>query len=154
MNDPRQAGCNRLLQQLQGKQAAPGGAAPHKGVRGQLVVAALTLALSACAAYQPPSGRGYDYDRGQAMARSDTGSDRLVYYVTGYAAHSLVALSQRIEANCGFAVRPAYRGAEPDRRELEFAQGYNSVSVPVIERRLGAAIGDLMQRCASGPGDG
>jgi hypothetical protein len=118
-----------------------------------LVFAALTVVLSACMAYQPPSGRGYDYDRGRAMARSDVGSDRFVYLVTGYAADSLAALSQRIEANCGFTVRLAHRGTEPDRPELEFAQGYNSVSVPAIEQRLGATIGELMQRCATKTGD-
>ena len=118
-----------------------------------IVFAALTVVLSACMAYQPPSGRGYDYDRGRAMARSDIGSDRFVYFVTGYAADSLAALSQRIEANCGFTVRLAHRGTEPDRPELDFAQGYNSVSVSAIEQRLGATIEELMQRCATGTGD-
>lgn len=149
MSDPQETRYFQLLHPLPPRHAAADVTAPLGGGIRQLVTAVLTVLLCACAAYQAPSGRGYDYDRGRAMARSDTGSDRLVYFTNGYAAETLVVLGQRIEANCGFTVRPVYRGAERERRELEFAQGYNSVSVPVIEQRLGAAIETLMQRCAN-----
>jgi hypothetical protein len=112
------------------------------------------MSLAACLAYQPPSGRGYDYDRGRAVARSDIGSDRLIYLVAGHEVARLAALRQRIEANCGFTVRLAYAATDAAKRDVDFAQGYNSVSVPVIEQRFGSTIGELMKRCANGGSGG
>ncbi len=119
-------------------------------MRSNSVLAALTLLLPACLAYQPPSGRGYDYDRGRTLALSDVRSDRLVYLVTGDDADSLAALSRAVEQNCGFTIQPAYSDADSSQRDVDFAQGYNSVSVPVIEERLGSGIRELMQSCAVG----
>ena len=114
----------------------------------RLLPVTLVVSLAACVAYQPPSGRGYDYDRGRALARSDIEADRFVYLATGYDAQHLAALRERIEARCGFTVRLAHPATEADPRQTEFAQGYNSVSVPAIERRLGARIQELIKRCA------
>lgn len=109
---------------------------------------AAAAVLAGCSAYQPPSGRGYDYDRGRAMARSDVRSGHLAYFVTGYEADRLAALSRRVEANCGFRLKVAPPGGGGDVRARDYARGYNSVAVPVIEARLAAPIGELMQRCA------
>jgi len=119
-----------------------------RGLTGSLSAAFLAVSLAACLAYQPPSGRGYDYDRGRAVARSDIGSDRYIYLVSGDQAGRLAAQGRRIEVNCGFVVRLAHPGNARDPRTLEFAQGYNSVSVPAIEQRLGAPIDELVRRCA------
>ena len=112
-----------------------------------LLLAILPVLIAACLGYQPPSGRGYDYDRGQAVARGDIREDHFIYYVSGYEADSLASMSTHVEANCGFRLKPAYSGASPDIRDVEFAEGYNSVSVPVIETRLGSRIKELMKRC-------
>lgn len=112
----------------------------------RLLFAVLPVLVGACAGYHPPSPRGYHYDRGQAMARSDTGVDRLIYYSD---ADDLAALGQRIEANCGFTLRRTPGDGEPARRDVEFVQGYNSVSVPLIEEKLGAGIEELIERCGT-----
>jgi hypothetical protein len=109
-----------------------------------LLFALLPVLVAACVGYHPPSPHGYHYDRGQAMARSDTRVGRLIYYSD---ADDLAALSQRIEANCGFTLRRTPADGEPARRDTEFVQGYNSVSVPVIEEKLGAGIEELIKRC-------
>ena len=116
---------------------------PDGNLTGRLLLAVLAVALAGCMAYQPPSGRGYDYDRGRAMAGSDVRSGHLIYLMTGPEADRLPALSQRTAANCGFHVRLAH----PDTQPPDFAEGYNAVSVPVIEQRLGATIEELMRRC-------
>ena len=107
----------------------------------------LVATLAACMAYQPPSGRGYDYDRGRALARSDVRAERFAYLVTGNDAGGLADLSQRSEARCGFSIRAVSARVPPEPHDIEFAQGYNSVSVPAIEQRLGAPMRELMRRC-------
>lgn len=148
------ARCHRSASKTEAGSCCRRAAQPGEIVIRRLLAVALGMSLAACLGYQPPSGRGYDYDRGRALARSDIGSDRLVYLLTGHEADRLAALRQRIEANCGFTVRRAYTGADPDKREVAFAQGYNSVSVPVIEQRLESSIGELMKRCANGAAGG
>ena len=118
-----------------------------------MLFAVLPVLVGACAGYHPPGPHGYHYDRGQAMARSDTRVGRLIYYSD---ADDLAALSQRIQANCGFTLRPTPADGKPARRDVEFVQGYNSVSVPAIEERLGAGIEELIKRCGAavkGAGD-
>lgn len=112
-----------------------------------LLLAVLVVVITACLSYHPPSGRGYDYDRGRAIARFDIRADRFIYYVSDYEADSLAATSERVEANCGFRLKPAYTGEGPGIRKVEFAEGYNSVSVPIIEKKLGDSIRELMKRC-------
>ena len=92
-----------------------------------VLLAILPILIASCMGYQPPSGRGYDYDRGQAIARVDIRADRFIYYVSGYEADSLASVSKRVEANCGFRLKPAYSGESPDIREVEFSEGYNAV---------------------------
>ena len=102
----------------------------------------------------PPSGRGYDFDRGQAMARTDIRDGRLVYFVSGADARRLVALSEQVETRCGFSLRLGYAGDTPEPREIQFMQGYNGVTVPVIEDKLGATISELLERCSKPQGAG
>ena len=71
-----------------------------------ILLAALPALVVACGGYQPLSGRGYDYDRGQAIARSDIRADRLIYYLGSDAVDRLAAQSKRVAANCGFELRP------------------------------------------------
>ena len=54
---------------------------------------------------RPPSGRGYDYDRGWTMARGDVGVDRYLYYAGRLDARRLASLSRQVEANCGFTIK-------------------------------------------------
>ena len=85
-----------------------------------------------------PSGRGYNYDRSGTKARGDVGAD----------ARRLASLSHQAEANCGFTIKYAYYGDPPANiRAVEFAEGYNSVSVPVIEKRLEVNISEAIERC-------
>ena len=105
----------------------------------------LVALLTACSGYQPPSGQGYDYDLGRVVARDDIRAARFVYYVSGVDVEQMVALSDQIEANCGFVVHGA---TDLALRKLKFAEGYNSVSVPAIEKKLGLTIRKAIEYCA------
>jgi hypothetical protein len=112
---------------------------------------AFNLSLTGCSTYQAPSSQGYDYDRGRATARSDIRSGRLGYFVSGPRAERLAAESASIASNCGFSVRRIEASPQPAESAVQFARGYNSVSVPAIEQRLGATIGELLRRCTGSP---
>jgi len=116
-------------------------------VAGKVSLATLAAVITACGVYHPPSGRGYDYDRGWTMARRDIGVDRYVYYAGGVDARRLASLSHQVEANCGFTIKYAYGDPPANIRAVEFADGYNSVSVPVIEKRLEVNISEAIERC-------
>ena len=116
-------------------------------VAGKVSLATLAAVITACGVYHPPSGRGDDYDRGWTLARGDVGADRYVYYACGVHARRLASLSHQVEANCGFTIKYAYGDPAADIRAVEFAEGYNSVSVPAIEKMLEVNIGEAIERC-------
>ncbi len=118
-------------------------------VIGKFLIVLVATAMTTCVAYQAPSGRGYDYDRGRAIARSDIRAERFVYYAGGSDADRLVSLSRHIEANCGFMIKFTFGDRATDIGAAEFAEGYNSVSAPAIEERLGTTISEGIERCAS-----
>ena len=74
-------------------------------VAGKVSLATLAAVITACGVYHPPSGRGYDYDRGWTMARGDVGVDRYLYYAGRLDARRLASLSRQVEANCGFTIK-------------------------------------------------
>ena len=103
--------------------------------------------VAACSAYQPPSGRGYDYDRGRAQARGDIHAGRLAYYAPVEQAERVQAGSGQPRPGCDFSLRWIDVGVDADRRQIDYVEGYNSVSVPVIENKLGMPIADALRRC-------
>jgi hypothetical protein len=106
-------------------------------VAGKVSLATLAAVITACGVNHQPSGRGYDYDHGWTMARGDVGVD----------ARRLASLSHQVEANCGFTIKYAYGDPPADIRAVEFAEGYNSVSVPIVEKRLEVNISEALERC-------
>lgn len=116
---------------------------------GKVSLVTLAAMITACGVYHPPSGRGYDYERGWTMARGDIAVDRYVYYAGGVDARRLASLSHQVEANCGFTIKYAHGDPPADIRAIKFAEGYNSVSVPVIEKRLEVNISEAMERCVN-----
>jgi len=117
-------------------------------MRKQWMMVVVTVLVAACSAYVPPSGRGYDYDRGRAQARVDIDAGLLVYYALVDQVEHVRSGSGQPRPGCDFTLRWIDVGVDADRHQIDYVEGYNSVSVPVIENKLGEPIADALRRCA------